>query len=353
MSHTLLRNANVQVNQELDDKGRPLASILVDGQYKHTFPHTSRVSKHLDMMSPDDLATQMNGGQFFFVEDELVDFRYGSYNGFVHSDNNIQNFVDAIGYQRKDDMGILHLTKVKDEDHIQSPIVLRKIWDKNEISVPGYQQGGDFISMLSFTWNPFEKTINSAFDLVRFVCENGAVGVTSFLNTKIPLQNRWEEHLDIAARQIQNKVSSMVVGRVQSMTAERASLADCLLLEDHIMERLSGVEDGSEIRKLMNMMSAVSPRIQLENVYRSSVFEDRNVASQLPAHITNFDLYNLSTEVRTHTAATAKSSDRALDKLSNRLMFDTDGFATVAVRSNKPHLSAFSSAETAFFAEVA
>lgn len=350
--HNLVRNADVKVTRILDDKKRPLAHINVEGQFQHTFPHTSRVSKHLDMMEVSDLSDRLTGGSFFFVEDELIDFRDGSYNGFVHTNDSINTFMDVLGYQRKEDMEMAHLTKHTDE--VGSPIILRKVWDKNEIIVPGYKQGGDFNSVLSFKWNPFVKTVDSAFDLIRLICTNGMVGMTSFLNTKVPLMNRWEEHLDISARQIQNKVSNVVVDRVQGMATERASVGNCLLLEEHVMNRLQTSIDATEHNRLLNMMNAVSPRAQLASVYKESVFNDKNLAAQLPSHLSNFDIFNIATEIRTHTDQTSKSSDNALDKLANYLLFDNEANQTASVgRLTAGKTNAFENAELAFWGLVA
>lgn len=352
--HQLVRQANVDVIRRMDEKKRPQAVITVNDQFEHVFPYTSRVSKHLEMMEPSLLAERLTGGSFFFVEDQLIDFRDGAYNGFVHDDKTIDVFMDIIGYQHKSSLKqMAHRQKTSDDD-VNSQIILRAEWDKNEIIVPGYKSGGDFNSILSFQWNPFVKAINSSFDLVRLICTNGMVGLTSFLNTKVPLFNRWEDHLDIAARQIQNKVDSIVVQRVQQMALERASVGDCLLLEDHAMNRLHSSVDGDEHKRLLNIIHAVSPRAQLVDVYRESVFEDKNLAAQLPAHLSNFDVFNIATEIRTHVGETAKSSDFALDKFANGVLFDRgDNYSASAHLMNAPKVAAFSDPELAFFGQIA
>lgn len=347
----LVRNAHVEVKQGEDNKHRPLALITVDGKYKHTFPHTSRVSKHLEMMTPDDLSHRLSGGNFFFVENQLVDFRDGSYHGFVHDDNTVNVFMDVLGYQYRNGLKLAHIAKKStDED---SPIVLRKIWDRSEISVPGYQSGGDFNSVLSFTWNPFVKTVNTMFDLVRLICTNGMVGLTSFLNTRVPVMNRWEEHLDIAARQIQHKVNNVVISRVQQMTLERASVGDCLLLEEHVLNRIQHAE-LDDVDRLYNILGAISPKEHLGDVYRDNVFLNKNLAAQLPAHLSGFDVFNIATELRTHTNPSSKSSDNALDRFANGILFDReDNYNASAKRLNAPRIAAFSDPETAFFGKVA
>lgn len=348
----LIRNAQVAVKKVIQHENgnrRTFADVTINGQHNHRFPHTSRISKHLELMEESDLAARLTGGSFFFVEDELVDFRDGQYNGFIHDDASVGVFMDILGYQRKADLAFAHIKK---DEADTSKIVLRKVWNENEISVPGYQSGGDFQSQLSFVWNPYVKTINSAFDLVRLICTNGMVGVTSFLNTKIPLFNRWEEHLDIAARQIQNKVNSTVINRIQSMSAERASIADCMLLEQHAFDRLyAGGEKGEGERdRLFAIMAACNPRNHLSSVYQPAVFDNRDMGAQLPAHLSTFDAFNIATELRSHTGQTRKSSDFALDKFANGLLFDReDNYVASASRYTTKSAASFASPERAFY----
>lgn len=351
----LIRNADVTVQKVVQHEGgkrRVFADVTVNGEHNHRFPHTSRISKHLELMEADDLAKRLTGGQFFFIEGEMVDFRDGQYNGFVHTDESVKVFMDILGFQRKAELPFAHIRK---DDDDASKIILRKVWNESEIQVPGYQQGGEFNSQLSFVWNPFVKTINSAFDLVRLICTNGMVGVTSFLNTKIPLFNRWEEHLDIASKQIQNKVNSTVISRMQSMSMERASVADCMLLEQHAFDRLyaGGEKDEGERERLFSIMAAVNPRNHLSDVYQPAVFDSRDMGAQLPAHLSTLDAFNVATELRSHTAQTRKSSDFALDKFANGILFDReDNFVASASRYTAKSTASFADPERAFYGDM-
>ena len=348
----LIRAGKVELTHIVDAKKRNVAEIIVNDSFHHRFSPNSRISKHLDVMQPKDLEARLNGGTFFFVGDQMIDMRDGQYDGFVHTDESIGVFMDVLGYQIKKDLP-RHRGSLSAET--EGDLVLRKVWTKDEITVPGYAQGADFNSELSFVWNPFVKTINSSFDLVRLVCTNGMIGLTSFLNTKIPLMNRWEEHLDIASRQIQNKVNSIVIDRVKSMSTERASVADCLLLEQHAFDRLVGGQDKSpaERDRLKTIISAVSPKFHLHNTYQDAVFADKNLAAQLPAHLSNFDAFNIATELRSHTGQSAKSSNNALDKFSNAILFDKeDNFVASASRYTAPKVASFSSVDRAFFGQM-
>lgn len=355
----LIRNAQVEVKEVSTGSGKSRsthAEIVVNGKYEHSFPSKSRVSKHLDVMQPKELAERLSGGSFFFVNDQLVDFRDGMYNGFVHTGDAISKFMEVLGYTLESALPLANRRRrvVDDDDH-GSKIVLRKSWSNHGIQVPGYQAGGEFKSELAFIWNPFVKTINSAFMLERLICTNGMIGLASFLNTRVPLFNRWEEHLDIASRQIQNKVGSIVIDRVQTMANERASVGECLLLEQHVFDRLysPAVKSPDERERLLALMTAVSPKTHLNAVYKDTVFTEKKLAAQLPAHLSQFDVWNVATELRTHTNESAKSSGNALDRFANGLMFDASGnYTAAATRFGAPKLSAFSSPERAFFGQL-
>lgn len=358
----LIRDARVQVKQHIDSKKKNVAVITVSDKrgerYEHRFPNTSRVSKHLDIMTASDLQERLDHGTYLFVEDELVDFRDGYYNGFIHSDVVVDRFMDLLGFQYRKDLP-LHRGSIRkrNSEASESNIILRREWSQNEINVQGYGEGAHFNSMMSFVWNPFVHTINAAYDLVRLICSNGMVGMTSFLNTKVPLFNRWEDHLDIASRQIQNKVASVVQSRIGYLAQHAASVGDCLLLEEHAYNRLISKQEEfteQDRERLRALWEASSPSKHLAEVYKPIVFADKQIAAQLPSHLSMFDAFNLTTEMRTHTEPNAKSSDRALDRLSNGLLFDTEGnyelsakrFAIVKADG------AFGDPERAFFGQV-
>ena len=353
MQFELIRSAKVAVQKMITAKQKPAAVITVNDKYQHTFSPKSRVSKHLELMETDELAQRLNGGHYFFIDGQLTRFRDGSYgNGFVHDDKTIDVLMDVIGV-REINPRFGRRNARRDED-LDNKIELRKNWSDHNIVVPGYPIGGEFSSQLAFGWDPFVKTVNSTFELMRLICTNGAVGLTSWLNTKIPLFNRWHEHLDIASRQIQNRVNDTVIDRVQQMAVERASVANCLLVEQHCHDRLYSPTDKSDVadrERLQIILGVASPRRHLADYYTEQLFRDRTLNAQVPGHLTNFDLYNLATEVRSHTNECGKSSNNALDRLANALMFDLDRDYAVSSMSARK-IAAFSSPERAFFGDL-
>jgi len=342
MNFDMIRNADVKIEATHNDQNHPIAIATINDAHQHRFAATSRVSKALDLMTPDDLSERLTGGNFFFSDDELIDFRDGEYSGFTHSDDSIEKLIDVIGYSNK---------SKRNRDNITSnTIMLANEWSNAEIEVPLYAAGGHFHSRLSFKWNPFAKDVSSAFELVRLICTNGMTGLTSFLNTKIPLINRWEEHLEIASRQIQNKVSSKVANRIAEMGSEYATVAECQSIVEHADNRLQHGNVGTDTRqRLKNIGMIASPLLHLGKVYKENVFSDKRLGAQVPSHLTTFDVYNMATEINTHSDETTGSSSFAMDKIANGLIFDREDLTKHAARFGASTLSAFSNPEAAFF----
>jgi hypothetical protein len=134
------------------------------------------------------------------------------------------------------------------------------------------------------------------------------------------------------------------------MVRARATVADVALMHRHVSERAKRAEDPTEKNMLNAMASIVSPANMI-GFYRSETLGDKNITSRLPAHLTEFDLYNIATQVRSHTHDTTRSTTRALDMLSSNLMFghNVEQQKAFAVTDNKIELSYFSDPETAFF----
>ena len=345
LNYELVRSANVRVTASKDSKNYPVASIIVNDDYKHEFSPDSRVSKALETMDADSLAQRLTGGSYFFVENNLVDFRDGHYNGFIHEDASIKKLSKVIGIADSKKIS----TRLQD-NLVSNKYTLGCSWSENEIVIPEYNDGGQFKSELLFNWNPFVKTVNSAFMLWRLICSNGMRGMTHFLNTKIPLINRWEEHLDIANAQIQNKVDGMVKRRLTGMGAQHATVNELQQIATHARKRYEKTIQGEESHdRLRNIIQVADPSLHLANVYRESVFKDTRVSAQVPGHLSLFDAYNLATEVRSHTRETEGSSTLALDRFANNLVFNRKDLTQHASRFSKPRLASFSDHETAFF----
>lgn len=351
MDFSMLRDAKVEA-RELQDHNGSHAVITVNDQFEHVFHAKSRVSEALGMMTPKELGQKMTGGSFFFVGEDLVDYKDGHYHGFSHTDDALESLMRVIGAQdvekeRKTAHRLMNRTQSND-------LALSRVWDQTEIVIPHYQQGGDFTSQLSFQWSPFEKNIKTKFELIRQICTNGMIGLTPFVNMSIPLVNRWEEHIDIANKQLQNKITGMMSSRLEAMMSSRASVADAQLLDKHVMQRLMETTNVVDRERLQAIYDVVDPYTNLCTYYKAEVFDNKAMAAQVPAHITVFDAWNITTEVCQHSQQVQGSSDAGLQKLANSLLFDREcTVKRVAHIGKNIDLSPFSSAERAFFGDVA
>lgn len=347
MNFALVQNANVKLDVINSDAGS-MPVITVNDTYQHAFPSKSRVTQGLNFFSPEQLQDRLDGGHYFFIDNKLVDYRDSEYNGFVHSDNSINKLMDIIGYRP-----CTNKKFNRKENLVSRDVTLSNVWSKASIDVPAYKNGGQFDSELDFIWNPFMRDIRSTFRIVRQICTNGMVGMSDFINTRIPVINRWEEHLDIASVQIQHKIEAKVSNRLDSMGTTHSSVGQCLLINDHINDRLENAIDtyGAHpmVERLKNLNLVTNPKLHTSDVYRSSVFENRQIAAQHPAHLSEFDLYNIVTEVNTHTDPSSGSSRAALDKMANALVFDENNKVLANVVRPAVRTSSFFSPEQAFF----
>jgi hypothetical protein len=353
MKHDFLKNAKVEVKETNDKKGDKTATVVIDDKYEHTFPHKSRIVKNLQIMTPEQMSERLTGGHYFFVEDKLYDFREGNYKGFIQNDETILQLIDLLGINevQRDDMRV--------HDNVTSPrFKLGKKWSDHPISVAAFKDGGEFRSELHYGWSPFMKTINSAFKLERLICTNGMRGMRSFMNTKIPLVNRWSEHLDMANMQIQNKVDAICTRRFAEMANERASVGELVNLASHAEERIVSGNDSNRFvlqnERLRNLRDIVNPREYLKDVYQSNVFKKGGPAGmQYPGHLTTLDAFNIATEIRSHSKAQPKSTTRALDMIANDLVFDHKNIILPSSGKVSRKLSAFSDPDAAFFGAMA
>lgn len=347
----MVRDAEVTLNAASGPKGRPLihASIVgAEGRFEHTFDSQSRVTKHLKHSDLAEIAARMNNGNYFFTEDgSLVDFRYGDYNGFVHSDKSIDLMASIIGCSETK-------SARQKNNTISREISLSNVWSTHDITVPLYKDGGKFESHFLYKWSPFIRTIDGDFQMVRLICANGMTGIASFLNTKVPVENRWEEHLEIASRQIQNKITSLMERRLHEMNNERASVAELLLIQQHALSRLAKSSNMTpEItNRLRTIATVASPELHCAG-YKEDVFENKALAAQLPGHLSVMSAWNMVTEMASHTIECGESTQHALDKMANLLCFDRQEISAHAKRyTTAVKQSIFDDNEAAFFADA-
>lgn len=351
MDYTMIRNGDVEVSEHRNTRNHKVATIKVNGKFEHQFDATSRISRALETMTVADLQERFKGGSYFFVGQTLVDFRDAHYNGFVQDDASIASLVRVIGIKDKYDIST-HLA-----DNLTSrKFVLGCSWDASQFTIKDLdEKGATFENELLFGWSPFNKDVSSAFMLKQISTGNVTRGMSSFLRKKIPLINRWEEHLDIACRQLQVRIDAVVQARFQKMVVERSSVQELLLISEHAKQRIdkgTAISGSAAEVRLRRIHRIANPIIHTNKIYKETVFTDMRLAAQRKGHLSVYDAYNLATELRTHTAEVEGSSMLALDRFANDLIFNHHDLTQYGARFEAPKAAVFKDIESAFFGKT-
>lgn len=348
MDYTMIRNGDVEVTEHRNRNNHKVASIMVNGKHEHKFDATSRISRALETMTPEDLQERFKGGTFFFVNGLLVDFRDGHYNGFIQDEASIASLVRVIGIKAKADIST-HLV----DNQTTRKYVLGCSWDASQFTIKDIdEKGATFENELLFGWSPFNKDVSSAFMLKQISTGNVIRGMSSFLRKRIPLMNRWEEHLDIACKQLQVRIDAVVQARFSKMVLERASVQELMLISEHAKTRLTKgttIYGTAEEGRLTRIHRTANPIVHTNKIYKETVFTDMRLAAQRKGHLSVYDAYNLATEIRTHTTEVEGSSTLALDRFANDLIFNHHDLTQYGARFEGVRAAVFKDAESAFF----
>lgn len=335
-----------------------IVGVKLDVQgYRHEFDRNSGLVRQLKAVTTDELQDRLSGGNYFFVNGRLMDFRAGDYEGFIQSDAGISNLMQHLGaMERKRG----HFTRSVTPGFNREQ-VLGRAWEKQEFHVPGMKEGGAFNSTVSFMWNPFYRDIHTHVGVERLICDNGMVATADVMNYTVPMVNDWREGLEIAHRRLTNKLESTLVGGLENTTTHRASVATVALLNDHITNRMkaavnfgnmSDAEASAKLRernrRLLELGELTDVKRQLGQQYTTKVFEDRSIGKMLPSHLTAFDAFNIATELSSHTNESQHSSNSALNGIANGIVFQNSELKSQHAFVDTPRLSDFNDHDQAF-----
>lgn len=327
---TLVKNGDITVSREeehsFDGNGemtkiKPVLKI-VGTDFEHTFSSASRVSKALLDTPLKDIASRFEGGHFFSKDGNLVDWKdsdYANRGNFVQEPEGIQQLINRIGFEAVDRRTVRH------NNTASQSIALRKEWSDHAIYIPEYRDGGDMSSRLSFVWNPFAAHVGTAYELVRLICANGMVGLSSFFSAKIPMVNDWEEGLAIANKRIQSEVTSLIARRMAEMGKLPATVRDCHRIVNMCQDRLESDlnrEDDKTRQILARIQMAADPMLHLTDHYDGALLTDMQLGDQLPSHLSLFTLWNMLTEANSHTYEGGNSSQNGVTKFANEVLID-------------------------------
>lgn len=356
MEYVLERNADVVVTKGRNESGKVIAIATINDKWQHEFAASSRISKHLQLMDPEDLSKRLSGGSYFIVDGQLTDFRDGSYNGHIHTDEDIHQLMHHVGVTDYNDEASA-LARVcfgnQDKGNVrleESRIILARTNQTFDLTIPELSADGTMSAGLAYSWSPFQRHLNSLFVFTRLACGNDLVSNSNLINARIPMVNCWDQHMDIASEQLKHKVQTIVPSRIAALQGYNASVATLNNVCKHISERRMHTDDGHIRRWLDSLYEVADPMQNLHQYYKTSAIEDACIASQLPSHLSGVDVFNIVTELRTHTQASAKSTNGALDRIGNDMVFSHAGVLTSFAGNGRiAKSSAFASADDAFY----
>lgn len=320
MNTVLLKNAQ---SVEMYPAGTGY-DLFVNGETTHINDrHTlSRQAKATDC---DNVVSSIIGGHFVFEDNKdpksehsriLREFRYNDYNGFIQS----QDFVDRFG----NDLSL----KTKREQTVNF----------SELGA-----GGEFTLYAGFDWSAFSPTLRTAVQIMRLICENGNKVRHDVLQKDVPIINMFDSHIGIAAEQTLDATRRLLGDRFVEMAREVASVRSIQLTQSHVEHRLKKSHEASRLHRIKNVLNSGN----FENFYTANALDKTAITTHLPSHLSKFDLYNIITEVASHTDEVSKSTKNALDKMASDVVFKLDD--NYMLNDKKPARQTFGSPELAFF----
>lgn len=308
-----IRNAeHVEINLERN----AIILNVNDNQVKLNRRHM--ITRAVAASTPEEVIHHLQGGTFIFDkkdnETSLIEYKGNDYKGFIQSDE----FVHRFG----------------NDTTIHSRM-------NGELSLPEYGLGGDLSLTSGFSWSAFSRNLVTRVHVLRQICSNGMVARSQMFQREVPLYNLYDAHLDIAATQLLEISKRHIKQRLEIMGREHSTIRDVNLVKSHVMNRL---KDDSLNNRLQNLNHTLN--VDLSEYYHEDALES-GIAATLPSTISRYDLWNIITEMNTHTDDNAESTTLALERLATGLMFPKN--IVGVVNDTLVSSQTFGSPELAFF----
>ena len=273
------------------------------------------------LTTPEDAMASLANGHFMFVTDQhgetsLKEYRDHSYNGFIQTDDFIQRFgTDATLGNRS----------------------------TSEFNLPEFGLGGDFNLTAGFTWSAFSKNLQTSVSVLRQICSNGMVARMPLFERQVPVINLFDQHLDIASRQLIDVSRRHITSRIEKMGREHAMVKEVSLVQAHIGKRIKADPSNSRLAALNGALEIYG---DVSEYYTKQAI-DNGIVDTLPSTISRFDLWNITTELNSHTEALVDSTGQSLDRIATGLLFPKREI--VGVVNDRLESNVFGSPEQAFF----
>jgi len=338
MQFEMVRNAKV-AGFSATSKGlytRKVLKIIVNDKYEHRFRPSDKESEYLEYARPEAVAERLNGGSFFFVGDKLIDYRSADYQGYIHDDRSINALAEHVGLQSADSprRGVVAPNPVFQRNRfrgLSNGIMLGGVHHEFDFNVESMGLGAAFDINLLFRWNPFREVVSSVLEVLRLICTNGMVGMSPLINSQIPLINKHKEHLAIAANQIEHRFVTIMKERLLEMVETRATVSDLKYVRDQAFARMRNANQSQAgLARLGQIGNIADPVTHLAGFYSPEDFMNEAKMKLLDGHLTEYDVWNMLTEIDSHsvdpdeaTQGARQKHNSALQLRANKMLFDS------------------------------
>lgn len=310
--HSIILDLNAQPVIEVLEKpkGRPSVLLTTDN-VTHEFAPGTAIADQLQFTTPEQLQQRLQGARLFIKDGELLDYRYADYNGIIHSQSNIESMIKHIGVESN--QRNVHGTLCSSRKEIGMSFLRDRLGES-----------GDFNLQVNFAWSPFMTNLTSTMDLIRLICTNGMRATSELLQAKVPVMNRWEEHLAIASKQVENRAQGMFEARFKEMINQRASLSTVNEIRSHAEQRLKGDNVGFDQKAILTGIMDLTDVVRWsKGTITPEMLESVSSAHAptMPTHLSQYTAWNMITELDSHIPAVDGSSSLALTRMANRAVF--------------------------------
>jgi hypothetical protein len=347
---------HVTVDYDISERSINALKLIINDHYHISFGPDSKEIRLISLYTKTEIADHFMGSTFFFRYHHLVDYRLAAYKGFIHTQDNIDKLADIVGSERQNTGSYTSAVKglYAGSSRNSQSVSLGREWRRFDLDINALGRGGEFNNKLSYYWSPFSANIKTSFEVERLVCHNGMLAVSPFAIYEVPIISDWENNLNIVTVQLVDKFKHIISHRFHQMSETRASVYDVDQVNQHLKNNVSkhlktdvNFHDFNKIQQLTNVQA------NLGRFYQQDVLNDAKKMKAASSHITQYDLFNMVTEISSHMADNSEDLAK-LNRFANRLTFDELAQGEqLNVNSQAIILSCESDHQRAFFASAA
>lgn len=239
----IILNAKVKISVIND-----LPKIIINNQYEHTFNIHSNIYKLFKSKGIKYLQSKLNNGYFFIINDNLIDFRYNSYEGYIC--NNPSKLIEKLGYLEFPSPSLrksLHMLNINND------YLTIKLAQQSPLIYDAYIDDPDFYETgICYNWSPFQNYIR-CIPYLRYINTD----LYYFHNDyrKIPLKSDWEKQiLSDDSKSLVNSQFEELLDKLIDLDTDWNDIKKLLVLaqlnnDEEAIEYFSSMEDLDERTK--------------------------------------------------------------------------------------------------------